>query len=214
MHIYDLSHPLNENISIYPNDPTFKATAAASFREHGYSVTALSMGSHAGTHIDAPYHFFENGKKVDEIDLSTLVDFASIIDVTGKSDREAITWNDLLPFESRIKECRILIIQTGWSQYWGTSKYYDHPYLTREAAHNIISSGVRVLGIDTLNPDQTILDGSDGDFAVHEVILGAGGLIVENLTNLHSLPAEQMTVSFLPLNLSACDASPIRAVAW
>lgn len=214
MFIYDLSHALNENVSIYPNDPAFKATNVASVKEHGYTVTSLSMGSHTGTHIDAPYHFFEDGRKIDELNLSSLIDVAAIVDVRGKTNREVITWDDLTSFHSLIKECRILILQTGWSQYWGTSKYYDHPYLSREVANNIISSGVQILGIDTLNPDQTILDGSDGDFGVHEVLLGAGCLIVENLTNLYALPEPKMTVSLLPLSLSACDASPIRAVAW
>ena len=73
MKVFDLSHPIEPEMQIYPGDPVFACHRAATVKEHGYNVTSLSMGSHTGTHLDAPSHFFENGKTVDDLPLDALV---------------------------------------------------------------------------------------------------------------------------------------------
>lgn len=214
MSFYDLTHKLDPGVLIYPGDPVFSSRQVATVKQDQYNMMSLSMGSHTGTHIDAPYHFFDDGKKIDELDITDLVGPAVIADIRGKGSRERITWEDLSPFASQMQKCHILVIRTGWSQYWGKPTYFDHPFLDKAAAEGIIASGVRVLAVDTLNPDQTMTDGSEGDFAVHKVILGAGGVIAENLTNLEILPPGNVSLSLWPLNLAGCDGSPVRAVAW
>ncbi|KAH8110527.1 hypothetical protein DFH11DRAFT_1730219 [Phellopilus nigrolimitatus] len=89
-------------------------------------------------HRDAPYHFLEDQKTVDKLDLSSLVGPAA--------------------------NCRILFVRIGWSRHWKTSMYLDHPFIDREAAKQLVEMGVRVLGVDTMSPDETIVDGSEGDF--------------------------------------------------
>jgi len=216
MIIYDLSHELDEDTQVYPGDPTFACHSAANVKEHGYNVSSISIGSHTGTHIDAPYHFYDNGEAVDKLAVDMLVGPAVVVDLTKKKEREKITWDDLIDLEIThvMDECHILILHTGWSKYWKTGTYFEHPYLDAAAARKLVEIGVRVLALDTLSPDQTMMDGSEGDYSAHEVILGAGGAIVENLTNLHQLPSDRVHVSLLPLKLRGCDGSPIRAVAW
>ncbi|THH05469.1 hypothetical protein EW145_g4770 [Phellinidium pouzarii] len=218
MLIYDLSHKLDSETQPYPGDPVFSCHQAANIKEHGYNLTSLTLGSHTGTHIDAPYHFLEKGKTIDELDLSLLIGPAAIVDVPSKKPRERITWDDLVRADVvglLDGGCRILLVRTGWSRHWKSPTYLDHPFLDRGAAEKLVKLGVRVLGVDTMNPDETP-DGSgaEGDFGVHEIILGADSMIVENLTGLEQLPGNHVHVSLLPLNIAYCDGSPIRAVAW
>ncbi|KAL5504566.1 hypothetical protein ACEPAH_7227 [Sanghuangporus vaninii] len=216
MHIYDLSHKLDESTQVYPGDPTISCRKVASIKNDGYSVTSISLGSHSGTHIDAPCHFFEEGKTIDELDLSALVGPAVVIDISDKGPRERITWDDLVRrnIAELVKGHSILLVRTGWSIHWKTPLYLDHPFFDTGVARNLIDLGVRVFCVDTLNPDETLVDGADGDFGVHETILGSGAMIVENLTNLDLLPIDHVHVSLVPLALTGCDGSPIRAVAW
>ncbi|KDQ28411.1 hypothetical protein PLEOSDRAFT_1041851 [Pleurotus ostreatus PC15] len=181
----------------YPGDPLFQSYPHASIKPDGYAVSRFSIGSHTGTHVDAPSHFIDNGRTIDQIPL-------------GKIDWDS----DLAIYADRMSSGVILLIRTGWSRFWGSPEYLDHPYLTKEAAERIIATGVRAVGVDSLNPDETVIDGEgEGGFAVHEIILGAEGVIVENLTGLE-LVKEGMTVQFIPLKLAGSDASPVRALAW
>ena len=117
-------------------------------------------------------------------------------------------------FEQDIRSCSVLLIHTGWSQFWSTPKYFEHPFLDQEVALKLVENGVRAVGIDTLSPDETILDETEGSFAVHQILLRSGIPIAENLNNLQGLVGQNLMVSLLPLNLEDCDGSPVRAVAW
>ncbi|KAF8058778.1 putative cyclase [Lyophyllum atratum] len=215
--IIDLSHKLDSNVQIYPGDPPFTCTPCTTVAKDGYSVHSLTLGSHTGTHIDAPSHFFANGKTIDQIPLPTLIGPLVLVDLTARNlrDRQMITWADIEPSAELMHPGVILVLHTGWSAYWGTPKYYDHPFLARDVATKIIERGVRILGVDTLNPDETEYQGVGGGegFGVHEVILGAGGIIAENLTNLAALDGHDQ-IALIPLNLEGSDGSPVRAFAW
>lgn len=219
--LIDLSHILNSTTQVYPGDPVFTSVQVAQVSKDGYSVHAISMGSHTGTHVDAPSHFFADGKTIDQLPLSLFTGPVLVINLTHKKPREAITWiDDLARYETQMHgESVVLLLYTGWSERWCTPEYHDHPYLEREAAERIIATGIRTVGFDTLNPDETPRpDGStvgDGGFGVHEVILGAGGVICENLTNLHAIYEDggEFVVSLVPLNLEGSDGSPVRAFA-
>ncbi|KAJ6497487.1 putative cyclase [Mycena sanguinolenta] len=212
MQVVDLSHSLKPGMQIYPGDPVFCCSCAATIEADGFAVLALSMGSHTGTHVDAPSHYIVGGKTIDQIPLSTFIGRALVIPLTHKSAREAITWADLAPYASQMAAGVIVLLHTGWSQYWGTEKYLEHPSLERTAAEQIIATGVQVVGVDALSPDGT-LPGETGKFVAHEVILGAGGIIVENLTNLHGLDGSNYTVHIVPLKIDGSDGSPVRAFA-
>ncbi|EDR00536.1 uncharacterized protein LACBIDRAFT_313252 [Laccaria bicolor S238N-H82] len=157
----------------------------------GYNTRFVTIGSHCGTHIDAPFHFFADA-------------------------RQKITWADLAAYADRFRVGKIVLMNTGWSKYWGTEAYYSHPFFARDVAENLFKLGITVVGIDTLNPDETPYEGVGGEdgFEFHNVILGGGGVIAENLTNLSSLvEGDDWVISLIPLNLEGSDGSPIRVFA-
>ena len=218
MHMIDLTHSLSASVSTCPGHPKFDQRPVMTIANDSVNVQSITLGSHTGTHIDAPFHFFADGQSVDKLDLDMLVASAVVIDVRGKRARERITWEkDIAPYAPRLKAGTILLYCTGWSKYWGQDTYSNHPHLDVEAATKLIDMGIRVIGSDTLSPDEFVLHEDDEPcFDVHRVILGAGGVIAENLNNLESLLEidEEPTVSLLPLKLDGCDGSPIRATAW
>jgi kynurenine formamidase len=221
--LVDLSHTLTHSTQIYPGDPPFISCPFATIATSGYNAHKISLGSHTGTHLDAPFHFFEDGKMVDQIPLDMLIGKIVVVDLTTKLKADQrILWDDLKEWESQMGEGVIVLLYTGWSEYWCTQEYFHHPFLDRGAAERIMNTGVRVLGIDTLSPDQThVDDGKEriegpGDFGVHEVVLGRGGVIIENLTNLGAVAkgGGGFVGSFVPLSIGGCDGAPVRAFAW
>jgi kynurenine formamidase len=215
----DLTHPLaDSSVQPYPGDPVYICHPHATVPKDGYSVHHLSLCSHTGTHIDAPSHFVADGKTIDQIPLSTLTGPAVVVDLTRKQlrDRQVIEWDDIQEYAPQMREGVILLLYTGWSQYWGTQKYYEHPYLSRDAAKRVLESGVKVLGLDMLNPDETPYNGAESihGFGVHQEILGAGCVIAENLTNLQAICDGPYVIALIPLNLVGSDGSPVRALAW
>jgi len=212
--IVDLSHLVDETVQVYPGDPVPAMTPAATIERDGYNVLNLVIGSQTGTHVDAPYHFLEGGPRIDDLDLSLFIGRATIVDVTGRPPRTPVTWQDLAPYEHRLGPGHVLILHTGWSQWFRTPAYYDHPYLDGAAAQRLVALGVRTVGIDALNIDETVLRGQHPTgFAAHHAILGAGGVIAENLTNLAAVDFTNALVSMLPVRLARADGAPVRAVA-
>jgi kynurenine formamidase len=242
--LIDLTQPLDRNIPVYPGDPPFSSQQSCTVARDGCSVHSLSCSSHAGTHIDAPSHFLVDGATIDQLPPSTFICPAIVLDASHKQARECITWDSIEPVTDRIRPGIAVLFRTGWSRYYYNDvRYFDHPWLAADVAQRLVALGVRFIGTDTMSPDQspavnvvedmtmtatTMADddfSSEGvvsDFGVHRAILDAGGLIVENLTNLDALlaaqeavgPDEEVIVSMLPLKILGCDGSPVRAVAW
>lgn len=217
--VIDLTHPLiPDGVPACPGHPSYTARLLTHVSDGAFAtVHTLTMASHTGTHIDAPYHFFADGRAVDALDLSLLAAApAVVVDMRTKKTHEPITWSDLQPHARQMREGVVVLLCTGWSRNWGKPGYSDHPFLDADAARRILETGVRVIGTDTLSPDEFTPD--EGDTGkVHRIVLGQGGIIVENLTRLDKLVDsgwEEPVVSLLPLNLAGCDGSPVRAVAW
>lgn len=213
----DLSQAYHEDMLLHPDIPKFTCCPLLTHEEHGVSMQQISLVTHCGTHIDAPAHFFNHGATVDNLPLSKLNGPAVIIDVTGKSPRERIRWSDISNQRSLLEEGAsnggIVLFRTGWSQYWGTQKYFDHPFLDGDIARQLVEMGVQVIGVDAMSPDETKIDVSESSFTVHKVTLGAGMVIAENLTNLDKLQAGSWIVSVVPLKITGGDGSPVRAFA-
>ncbi|KAH9479731.1 Kynurenine formamidase [Psilocybe cubensis] len=231
----DLSHSLTSTTQIYPSDPEFQTLPHATHSKDGYAVQKLSLGTHTGTHIDAPYHFLAEGETIDKIPLDRFVGEAIVVDLSGEEsshgkpqlhERQRITWESFETHTHLMHPGGIVLINTGWSKaHYQTSRYYDHPYFAPDVATQLLARGVRVVGVDTLNPDETPQSSSNSEcpdgFGFHEIFLGAGGLIAENITNLEELIAAQKTssddkwiVNLVPLNLTGADGSPVRAFAY
>lgn len=220
--LVDLTHQLIPGaIPTCAGHPAYSASLASSIASGDISnVHTLTIGTHTGTHIDAPYHFFPAGLTIDQLDLSLLNAVPAIIaDVRTKQAREVITWSDLEErYAGRMKEGVMMLFCTGWSRNWNRENYSEHPFLDPDAAKKIFERGVRVIGVEAMSPDE--ISEEKGDCGeVHRVVLGQGGIIIENLCNLEKIlesgmPEEEVLVSALPLNLVQCDGSPVRAVAW
>ena len=179
---------------------------ARSLERDGYRVQSLHLGSHSGTHLDAPSHVVRDGAGVDALPLELLVGPAVVVDLRDLGPREAVRWERLAAYA---RPDRMLVLHTGWDRFWGSASYEDHPYLSAEAASALVDTGVRVVGIDALSVDET---GATA-YPAHEALLGPGGVVVENLTNLAAVDHPEPVLSVLPLRLQGCDGSPVRAVA-
>lgn len=212
--IIDLTQPLDSDMSVYPGDPTFAICSHSHIEKDDYSVQSLTLGSHTGTHVDAPSHFFASGMSIEQIPLSSFIGKALVIDVSHKKERERISWeDDVLPYATHLLPDSVVLFQTDWHRYWKTPAYLNHPFLDKDVASRLVKLGVCRIGIDALSPDET--EGTSGDYGVHEILLASGGLIIENLCNLSSIPATGTAmISFAPLNLTGGDGSPVRAYAW
>jgi len=173
----------------------------------------ISMGTHTGTHIDAPCHFTPGGQSIDQIPLDVLHGPALVVDLTHKRAKELITWKeDLSPYASQMHPGVIVLLHTGWPRYWAKSPvYFDHPFVDPPAATEMLNRGVLVLGMDIPSPDET---GQPGH-PLHQIFLGAGGCLVENMTNLDKLGGmKPPMVHLAPINIVRSDGAPVRAVAW
>ncbi|WP_058365496.1 cyclase family protein [Haloparvum sedimenti] len=213
----DLSHPLRTGAPTYPGDPDVSVEPAATHEADGYSVHSVELGSHAGTHVDAPRHTEPDGATLDDGGVGEWVFDARLLDLTPCEAREGIEPaafpDDLDP------EIDLLVVRTGWANAWGTDAYRDHPFLTPAFAERCVDAGVGV-GIDAFGPDPTApaepTDHEPGDeptgFPAHHALLGADRPIVENLRNLAGLP-DRFTVYAFPLPLAEGDGAPARVVA-
>jgi kynurenine formamidase len=250
--LIDLTQPLDSKLPVYPGDPPFSCRQSHTVPRDGYSVHAISYSSHVGTHLDAPSHFHVDGATIDQLPLSTFTLPALVLDVSHKKARECIAWDTIEPMADRIRPGIAVLFRTGWSRYWDHTTttsansdsraptqhhYFDHPWFMKDVAERLLALGVRIVGTDTMSPDQSPLptsstvDSGEGvtegeepisGYGFHLSYLGAGGLIVENLTNLDTLlaaqdaaePDTEVIVSLLPLKISGCDGAPVRAVGW
>ena len=155
MNVIDLTLPIYEGMQTFPsrNHPRIKVSALGRLSRDGRNTTKITIGSHAGTHIDAPAHFLARGKTIDGLSMKDLVGEARVIDLTSIRSGQPILKEHLSDLEGDSGARRVLL-RTGWSKKWGTSRYYtDYPYLSPEACRYIVSKKVKLLGLDTPSPD-------------------------------------------------------------
>ena len=216
MRIVDLSHPISSGMQVFPGDPAVSLKAAATVQTDGFEVAELHLGSHSGTHLDAPRHTVPDGAAVDALPLQALLAPARIVRLAPPSPRAVIRRADVADQLRGLSPGTMVLFATGYSRLFGTPEYLVHPSFEPGIAEDLVAAGVQVMGVDTLNPDPTPAPGSGGpvDLPFHDVFLGAGGAILENLTNLAAVPWEAPLVSALPLRLAGVDGSPVRAVAF
>lgn len=196
---------------VYPGDPEVSIGPALALDADGVAVTAIGMGSHTGTHVDAPSHTVPGGRTMADVPLDELVGEAIVIRVPGLAEGEVFEWERLTAMGDLPTPLPpIVIIDTGWAGWFHDERRTRHPALSPDAARELVRRGMRVLAVDTLSPDPT--DAAASTFPVHDVVLGADRLIVENIRGLEELP-ERVRVGFFPLRVAG-DGAPVRAVAF
>jgi kynurenine formamidase len=209
----DLAYPLDPATPVYTNYPAVAIEILESPRyirtdgRRSLNSSKIALGVHCGTHMDAPYHFFENGLTIDQVPLDVCVGPALLIDLRSALPNGLIEAQHLKPWGSKIRELRRIVLHSGWSDQWGKPEFFtDHPVFTPEAAQFVVDCGVRLVGVDFPSVDRP-------PFPAHIAFLGNGIVIVENLTNLPVIKREVFHLVVLPLKFTGRDGSPVRAIA-
>jgi arylformamidase len=199
--IVDLSVIIDQNTPVYPGDLVVTIKPVGIFAKDGYNDSLLSIGTHVGTHIDAPLHMIDGGKSLNQIPVERFVGRGRCIGVENKQfDIQAVK-------NAEIQSGDIVLFNTGLDEVFDHPEVYfkDYPALPEEIANYLIEKHVSMVGFDMCSPDHP-------DFAIHKLLLGSDVLIIENLTNLDKLAGKEFRVTALPLNLKT-DGSPARVIA-
>jgi kynurenine formamidase len=212
--LVDLSVPVGPATVVYPGDPEPELTVHSTIERDGFNLLHVRMGSQSGTHVDAPYHFEEDGPRIDEVPLERFLGPAVVVDATAAGERGRITWEYVEPVAHRLRPGTLVLLHTGWAGRYGTPAYFAHPFLDAGACRRLLDLGVRTICVDAINLDETPDDEHPGEgFPVHHLIARAGGVIGENFRNLEQVDWPDPFVLSLPVRLVGADGAPVRAVA-
>jgi arylformamidase len=202
--VHDVSRPLRNGGMVYPGDPEIVVRAHTSIgRGDAANVSALALGSHSGTHVDAPSHFIPGGHPVDRIPLERLIGPAAVLDLPAGVG--AVGSGDLARQDLRGQLRVLLRTRNSAADRRGFTP--DYCALSPDGAEYLLDQGVELIGIDALSVEPF---GSE-DFAVHHLLLGRGVVIVEGL-DLSAVTAGVYQFVCLPLRLEGLDGAPARAV--
>lgn len=202
--IYDISMTIENGMISWPSDGPVKVDRVRSMDDgERLNLSRLDMSAHTGTHIDAPVHFIKGASGVDSLNLDILVGPAAVVHVPGV---QAIG-------DAQLKESGIpagierLLLKTDNAKLLGQGKFNENfSFVTPEGARYLIDSGIRLVGIDYLSVAQY----GNGD-AVHQVLLGAGTIVIEGL-DLREIAPGTYDMMALPLKIAGCDGAPARVI--
>ena len=206
--VIDLTCEMYNSAPTMPMDPKLEISEHCNLNTLGYNLNRVTMSTHQGTHLDVPYHFFNDGDTLSELDINRCICYAVKLDLVNKGQGEPINISDLMPYEQVICDGSSILLHTGWDKVFPQQQFFvEQPYLTIELCRWLAKKKINLLGLDmpTVNPRDWKI--------THELLLGAGIIIVEGLCNMEQLPNEEFMFIGLPLKLHKCDGSPIRAVA-
>ena len=202
--LLDVSVPLAAGIPAYPGNPEFELHPIKRIADGGSSnVSRLVLGTHTGTHIYAPKHFFDDKVGVETLALDLLIGRARVIEINR---RGGITADDLAAAGLR-EDIRVLL-KTPNSRLWNSPTFHtDYTHVTEAGARYLVDQGVKLGGIDYLSVEQFKLPGAPA----HRILLGNGIIIIEGL-NLAEADAGMYEMYCLPLPVSGGDGAPARVV--
>lgn len=202
MKIIDLTHPFTDSMPTYPGDSMPSLKKIASIDKEEYTDYKLETTMHVGTHIDAPAHMIESGKRIDELSLELFHGRGVVVDARGKREIDAE-----IVGHRNIKKDDIVFFCTGFSEKYHTPRYFvEHPVVTKALAKELVKRKIKMVGFDLPSPDRP-------PFAIHKVLFRAGILIAENITNLETLlKVRTFDVAAIPLRIGA-DAAFARIMA-
>jgi kynurenine formamidase len=216
MKIIDLSLSLHEGMMTFPTHwhPVVEISILGRHGIEGRETRKVTLGTHTGTHTDAPLHFIPSGKGIDEVALDVLVGEATVINFAPAQPNQEI---GIAALKEKLggKVPTRLILRTDWSDHFGQMTYYNnYPYFSQEAAQWLADGGCRLIAMDTPSPDNPAHSRNSGnDSPNHKVLLGAEVVLVEYLCNLRSLSRPVVELVVLPLKIRGADGAPTRCVA-
>jgi kynurenine formamidase len=187
--LFDLTLPLSPTLAVLPGDPPVTMERTASHQTHGFEVSRICLGSHSGTHVEAPRHFYPDGLTLDAFPLRRFTGPGVVLDC-----RSCETLADQLR-EWPLREDGLALLWT------------DGAPLPLSAAEMLADAGAGLVGTDAASID-------DEPYEVHRFLLARDILIAENLANLERIGPGPVECALLPLALKNPDAAPARAIAW
>jgi len=204
MKLIDVTVPIDSNLATYPGNTPFSLEGIKRLaRGDNSNVSTLHLSAHAGTHVDAPRHFFDDGGGVESLALEMLCGRTRVVELTT---RKTVTAEDLAGFD--LREDVRLLLKTANSRLWGTPDFHqDFIGVSEGAALFLVDRGVKVLGVDYLSVEPYETPGAPA----HHVLLGAGTIVIEGL-NLRDVEPGAYEMYCLPLALVGADGAPARVI--
>ncbi len=230
--VVDLTHAFDDKTIYWPTAPsTFKLDRLSYGKTEAgffYAANSLCTPEHGGTHLDAPIHFAEGKRTLDQIPLEQLMGPAVVIDVSVKAAADPdyrLTAEDVRAWEAKhgpIQKGAIVLLRTGWGKRWPDRKRYmgddkpsdasnlHFPSYGAEAARYLVEQRkVGAIGVDTASIDH----GPSKDFIVHQIANGANVPGLENVASLEEVPETGAWVIALPMKIAGGSGGPVRIVA-
>lgn len=211
--LVDVSHIVEDGMITYKGLPApivcdyLSRVDSRKVYEEGteFVINTIEMVGNTGTYLDAPFHRYADGIDLSELPLESVAQLDGVVVRAGDRVERAIDRDAFAGLDVRGKA---VLVHTGWDAHWRTERYFEgHPYLTGEAARYLAEARVALVGIDSLNIDDT----TDGTRPVHSVLLGAGIPVVEHLCNLQALPDAGFRFFAAPVKVKRFGTFPVRA---
>ena len=177
----------------------------------GWNSKTLHLYSHAGTHMDAPFHFEVNSQTIDEFEISRFICDSWVIPIDAHAEQK-IKLEDLGEYADLINKGDGVILKTGWSAYANEIKYREElPGIHESLANWFVGKGINMLAVET----PSIADVMDMEEVtkIHEILLSGDVIIVEGLTNLDTVSKKKVKFIALPLKIKGGDGAPARVIA-
>ncbi len=202
--VIDISVPNARGMHVYPGDPVLRVESVRRIAQGDpCNLSLLTLGSHTGTHVDAPYHFLADGPRLGDVGLDRMIGEALVADLSGRAAIDAAALEGVA-----LRHGDILLCRTDNSWRWEKPEFQrDFTHLTEDAAQLLVARGVRAVGMDYLSIERF---GSEG-FPVHHRLLAAGVFVIEGL-DLRAVEPGRYTLVCLPLKFPELDGAPARAV--
>lgn len=213
--LVDLSHAIEHGMTTYKGLPapiicdywTRESSAALYDDGSSFQIGRIDMVANTGTYLDAPFHRYAEGDDLAALDLARLAGLEGIVVRVPHRQRLAVEARDIAGLDVRGKA---VLVHTGWDEHWRTDAYFQyHPFLTVDAARLLVQGGAKLVGIDSHNIDDT----RGRSRTVHSMLLGAGVLICEHMTNLAALPDSGFRFFAVPPKVAGMGTFPVRAFA-
>jgi len=213
--LIDLSHIIEDGLVTYKGLPAPVICDYLSREESRkiyapgteFQIAKIEMIANTGTYLDCPFHRYTHGKDLSQVGLEAFTDLEGVV---IRADHRRSLAVGAASFEGKSLRGKAVLVHTGWDAFWKTERYFEnHPYLTEEAAIFLRDAGVKLVGIDSMNIENT----QTGARPVHTTLLASEILIVEHLCNLDQLPDEGFTFSAIPPKFKGVGTFPVRAMA-
>lgn len=206
--LVDLTLPMNSELTPSPGEPALELLPLNDYEPDGYRISKVIMGTHYGTHMDAPCHFIPGAPGMESIRLSLTVGPTQKIDLGILDPKSQITRDMLEPYELSISSPNRVVIATGWDERIRSPEYYtEQPSLTYEAMSWLVLKGVCLIGVDM--PSLSLSEPA----STHRAAAESEVVVLESLVNLRHLRTNPFFLIALPLAIAGADGCPTRVIA-